>query len=313
MSYKRLEIYVWWTCNQKCTYCIEFANMEKTWNKKVTRYDILKKLIKYKKLWYNHVTYLWWEPFIQEVFYDALKIAKKLWYTTLVTTNATTLHIEKQASKFLPLIDQLFLSVQGLDNETQQKISRTKVLVYWPEVFENIAKYWNGNMLKGNIVITQDNLHKLGSFVEFLNIKWVKEIAITYPDLDLEYYTKEHTLRHIAPRYYDAIQKVVPIVDYCSQYNIRLKLPDFPYCVFPKNNIQKYIYLTDDYDYQTRVKIDNLEWEIDRWDLQKFDDSPRERWHVTKCNDCIYKSSCWWPSVEYEALYGLDEIQPQLS
>lgn len=34
MEYKRLEIYVWWTCNQKCTYCMEFPNMEKAWTKK---------------------------------------------------------------------------------------------------------------------------------------------------------------------------------------------------------------------------------------------------------------------------------------
>ncbi len=49
MIYKRLELYVGWTCNQKCTYCMEFPNMEKRWTKKVTKFDILKRLIKYKK------------------------------------------------------------------------------------------------------------------------------------------------------------------------------------------------------------------------------------------------------------------------
>jgi molybdenum cofactor biosynthesis enzyme MoaA len=49
MKYKRIEIYVGWTCNQRCTYCMEFPNMERNWNKKITKYDILKKLIKYKK------------------------------------------------------------------------------------------------------------------------------------------------------------------------------------------------------------------------------------------------------------------------
>jgi hypothetical protein len=33
-------------------------------------------------------------------------------FTTLVTTNATTIHLEAQAKKYLPLIDQLILSVQ---------------------------------------------------------------------------------------------------------------------------------------------------------------------------------------------------------
>jgi hypothetical protein len=76
----------------------------------------------------------------------------------LVTTNATTLHIETQAQKFLPYIDELFLSVEALKVEDQQKISRTKNFVHWEEVFENIKKYWSGKMLKANIVVTQDNL-----------------------------------------------------------------------------------------------------------------------------------------------------------
>ena len=85
-----------------------------------------------------------------------------------MTTNATTLHIEKQASKFLPYIDELFLSVEALSKESQQKISRTKNYVQWEGVFENITKYWQGSMLKANIVITQDNLMQVQEIVEYL-------------------------------------------------------------------------------------------------------------------------------------------------
>ena len=171
MWYKRLEMYVWWTCNQKCTYCMEFSNMEKTWTKKVTEYEVLKKLLKYKKLWYNHVTYLWWEPFIQWVFLYALKVWKKLWYTILVTTNCTTLHIDKQAKKYLPYIDELIISVEAIDKWLQQKISRSKVLVYWDNVFKNINKYWKWSYFKANIVITKDNLLDIFNIVKY-NFKY---------------------------------------------------------------------------------------------------------------------------------------------
>jgi wyosine [tRNA(Phe)-imidazoG37] synthetase (radical SAM superfamily) len=63
-------------------------------------------------------------------------------FTTLVTTNATTLHLEKEAEKYLPLIDELILSVEAIDKDLQQKISRTNVYVRWNEVFDNINKYW---------------------------------------------------------------------------------------------------------------------------------------------------------------------------
>jgi wyosine [tRNA(Phe)-imidazoG37] synthetase (radical SAM superfamily) len=43
----------------------------------------------------------------------------------------------------LPYIDELILSVEAIDKELQQEISRTKVYVKWDKVFENIKKYWN--------------------------------------------------------------------------------------------------------------------------------------------------------------------------
>ncbi len=309
MKYKRLELYVWWTCNQKCTYCKEFANMEKSWSKKVTKYDILKKLIKYKKQWYNHVTYLWWEPFIQPVFLDALILAKKLWYTILVTTNCTTLHIEKEAKKYLSFIDELILSVEAIDKELQQKISRTKVFVYWDKVFENIKKYWNWNYLKVNIVITKDNLSKLFNIVKYIKKKGVNNIAITYPDLDDEYYWKKHLLERVAPTYSESILEVIKINDFCVKNNINLKIVDFPFCIFPKNNLKEYINKTDDYDYEYRVKIDHNNKKLDRSKLNDNRYTPRERLKWKKCKSCKYNDLCWWYSRYYNILYWLSEIK----
>jgi wyosine [tRNA(Phe)-imidazoG37] synthetase (radical SAM superfamily) len=53
------------------------------------------------------------------------------------------LHIEKEAKKYLSYIDELVLSVEALDKELQQKISRSKTFVIWDKVFDNINKYWN--------------------------------------------------------------------------------------------------------------------------------------------------------------------------
>lgn len=304
---KRLEMYVWWTCNQKCTYCIEFPYMEKSWKNVVTKYSILKNLIKYKKLWYNHVTYLWGEPFIQPVFREALLLWKKFWYKILVTTNATTLHIDSQASKLLPYIDELILSVEALDKETQQKISRTNVFVQWDKVFENIAKYWNWNYLKANIVVTNDNLYILSKIVYYLSEKWIKEIAITYPDINTRYYSFDHIKERIAPKYSTSINEILPIIDFCKSNNINLKLPDFPFCVLPSINL---INLTDDYDYQQRHKINTMENKLDRKDLNNFELVPRYREHWPKCNGCSYKNKCWWYAPGYVRFYWLSEINP---
>lgn len=304
MNYKRLELYVWWTCNQKCTYCREFEHMEKSWNKRVSKYDILKLLIKYKYIGYNHVTYLWWEPFIQPVFLDSLKMWKLFGYTILVTTNATTLHIDSQASKFLPYIDELILSVEWITEKLQKKISRTNVLVHWEQVFKNIKKYWKWSYLKVNIVITIDNLKYLYSIVEFVIWKWIINISITYPDLWSDYYSKEHILKNIAPIYSDIIPSLIKIYKYCILRWVNLKIVDIPFCVFPKDMITIWSKLTDDYDYQWRLKIEQWNKEDYRNDI----DLPRERKQIEKCKECIYNTICWWPWIEYILLYWNLEI-----
>lgn len=313
MESKRIEIYVWWTCNQKCTYCMEYPNMERQWNKKVTISEILKYLVKYKQKGFNHVTYLWWEPFIQPVFLDALKIWKKMWFKTLVTTNATTLHFEKEAKKYLPYIDELILSVEAINKELQQKISRTNVYVNWEKVFENISKYWEGTYLKVNIVITKDNLLELLNLVKFVVWKWIKNIAITYPDLDLEYYGKDHLINFVSPSYKEAIKEVEKIENYCDKLNINLKIVDFPFCVFPKNKLNYYINKTDEIDYWNRLKVwtSLLEKYLpEQYEINRNDIWPRERELVEKCVKCKYNTLCWWPAIYYKQLFWLDEINP---
>jgi len=286
--------------------------MERQWNEKITKLDILKNLLKYKKRWYNHVTYLWWEPFIQPVFYDALKLWKKMWFTVLVTTNATTLHLDKQAKKYLPYIDELILSVEAIDKDLQQKISRTKVFVRWEEVFKNIDLYWKWSYFKVNIVITKDNLAELFNIVKYIVNKWVKNIAITYPDLDLEYYWKKHLIDYVAPTYTDSIKKVIEIENYCKDKNIVLKIVDFPFCIFPKNKIKEYIDKTDEVDYCNRIKVwkslleDNNP--IEKNEINRKEILPRERKHIDKCNKCSYNNICWWPAVNYKELYWYLEI-----
>lgn len=67
-----------------------------------------------------------------------------------------------------------------------------KNYVHWDRVFENIRKYWNGETLKANIVITKDNINILFDIVRFLKEKGVSNIAITYPILII--YTMERSL-----------------------------------------------------------------------------------------------------------------------
>jgi len=291
---------------------MEFPNMERQWTKKVTKYEILKYLIQYRKQWFNHVTYLWGEPFIQWVFWDALKLWKKLGFTILVTTNATTIHLQREAEKYLPYINELILSIEAIDSDLQQKISRSKVVVHWDKVFENINLYWKGSYLKANIVITNDNLHELLNIVTYIHQKWMHNIAITYPDINLSYYWKEHLKKSVTPTYSDAIIEIIKVNNYCEEHNINLKIVDFPFCIFPKNQMETYIKKTDEFDYWNRLKV----W-TDLYEgadptsnvIDRNDTIPRERKQIDTCNNCKYSDMCWWPSLDYGVLYWYNEIK----
>ena len=271
---------------------------------------MLKNLLKYKKLWYNHVTFLGGEPFIQPVFFDALKLAKHLGYTILVTTNCTTLHIDMQAKKLLPYIDELFISVEAIDQALQKKISRTNVYVRWEKVFQNIQTYWKGTFLKANIVITKDNLPFLKEIVLFLCNKNIKDISITYPDIAYKYYGKEHILSKVAPTYTECMKIIPWVVDICNTFGVHCNIVDFPFCSFPKNRLDTYISLTDDLHYQARLKIEHTWATLEHsTENKKSTEYPRSRENTKVCHGCKFEGICWGPSSDYERLYGLEEIQ----
>ena len=168
MNYKRLEMYLWWTCNNKCLFCIEMKTMEKMWNKIITNSEVLKTLIKYKKQWYNHVTYLGGEPFIQKNFWFALKVWKKLWYTIMVTTNWNLIQFDNIAKKRLPYIDDLIISIPIIDKKLQPIINNTKAIIDFDDVFINIKKYWKWKFLKVNTVLNPLNIDYIYDIVKFL-------------------------------------------------------------------------------------------------------------------------------------------------
>lgn len=275
--------------------------MEQTWDKEVSKNEMMKKLIKYRKNWYNHVTFLWGEPFIHPVLHFATQFAKKLGYTTLVTTNASTVQISKQAEKHLPTIDQLIISVPIINKDIQPIINDTKWIIDFEMVFKNIATYWSWNFLKINTVINQYNLDEIESIIEFVWTRWAHEISLTYPDITIPYYSIEHIKEKVAPKYMDVKERIGTWLKKAKEVNIDIKLVDIPFCCLPDDDAIK---MTDDYCYQTRLKVNNQEEEISRDEYL-----PRRRRKVANCEGCVYSDICWGPSFHYKDLYGLDEIK----
>ena len=307
MNYKRLEIYLGWKCNYKCIFCIERPFIDKNFNKEISNKEILWKLLKYKKLWYNHVTFLWWEPFIQENFLFSLKVAKKLGYIILVTTNWVILPFGDKSKLYLPYIDELIISIPIIDKKLQPIINWVKNIIDFDKVFKNIKKYWNWNFLKINTVLNKYNYNaKILLWILIFLEKYkeiILEISFTYPDIDYWYYNEEYCMEILAIKY-NEIKKEFLKLEKVHKFKsmILYKIIDLPFCFLPS---EKYIKLSDDYNYQKRTKI-NDEWKILRnWVFW----IPRRRSQVIKCKWCKYLDICWWPSSDYVKLYWDSEIK----
>ena len=321
-DYKRFEMYLGWTCNHKCIFCVEFPTMDKMWNRVISNQEVLKKLIQYKKRGYNHVTYLWGEPFIQKNFEFALKAGKKLGFQILVTTNGSMIQFKHLAAKFLPYIDELIISIPAIDKQLQPIINDTKWIIDFDTVFANIDTYWNGTLLKTNTVLNPLNLSKIDGIIRFLVDHRVDEFSLTYPDIQFEYYWKKHVQEQIALKYSDVVAAIREPFEYALHHWVAPKIVDVPLCALPDKSWYKY---TDDYGYQARTKLMSNETEHNRvstWaskqdkvveihqrSSEREKECPRMRKYVDNCKDCSQLWVCWWVSDHYGELYGLDEIK----
>lgn len=303
MKYKRLEIYLGWKCNHKCIFCIEMEKITKYFTYEISESEVLGILIKMRKKWYNHVTFLWWEPTIQKNFLFSLRIAKKLWYTILVTTNGSIIAVESKAKEFLPYINQLIISIPAIEDSLQLEINGTKSIIDFSRVFRNIEQYWQWDFLKINVVFNKYNHLRYQEIIDF-SVTYknlVTEISFTYPELNADFYWEDYLKNNLLVAY-----KEIPyqeIINYAAQKNIKIRIVDVPFCLLGEKNR---IY-SDDIDYDPRKKINNEGIEKQWWELEF---RPRERYHIIKCRWCKYINQCWGPGKVYVQLFWDDEIQP---
>lgn len=296
-KYKRLELYLWWKCNQKCFFCVEMPIMVKHWDHVISNEEMFVKLVSFRKKWYNHVTFLWWEPTIQKNYLFSIKLAKQLWYKVLVTTNALMYQYEKFSKKTLKYIDDLIISIPCIDSDLQKIITDTKNSVDFDKVFTNIRKYWDWNLLKINTVIHKKNINHLELIFKIMNLYKIKEISLTYPEPQENFYWTDFLKENTLLKYSEI--NLLNILHLAKKYYIIIKIVDIPFCIIWEDNIK----LTDDFDYSTRLKIDQ--------DLIKQDRNtklPRSRILIPKCSWCKYSNVCWGIHKSYIDIFWDSEI-----
>ncbi len=294
-EYKRIEIPLWWKCNENCFFCseTEFINFH-NW-KSLNFKDFYDLLIKYYKQWYNHLTIVWWEPTIEDNFSKAIKLAKKLWMWTQISTNWLKFADENFTKNAMQYLDRITLSIHTIDNDKFKKITQTNIHNrdnLLSKIISNIKKYQNWQSIRINCVLNKYNLNsnKILNIINFIENSWLKyeSIALTYPDITVIEDTRIKKYIFIYP---DEIKKTLLQLwkKISKEQKKKIVLADMPFCFTPKSfykNCQDVFF-----DNKSISKI-FFKDKVKKQDRDKID--PRSRFKVKKCYNCKMEKKCFW-------------------
>lgn len=150
-------------CNQRCQYCHRFLNMDELpyeYNKK-----ILENLIKDN---IRRITWTGGEALLYPKLIDLLKLAKKNNIYNKLITNGELLAREDNMRDICNFLDELTLSIDSINNETNEHLGRGSEHV---NNIKKVLEYAQTKNLNVNIntVVSKMNIHELKDLAKFLN------------------------------------------------------------------------------------------------------------------------------------------------
>ena len=171
----QVDIILWMKCNEKCSFCFQDTKYIKKYDVLLDKKDILKLLIKWKKLWLNMVNISWWEPTIYEDNFNyILKLSSKLLYRDIkVITNWIQFSKLDFCNNNLKYITDIWLSFHSASNKNIQDKLTWLVWSYDLVIraIKNIKKLSNIN-LHNHCVITNDNIDILEEHIKKIIKLW---------------------------------------------------------------------------------------------------------------------------------------------
>ena len=158
-----------WHITTKCNYKCDFCYVQKLDTEIVDRkeaFSVLKTLRDTKTgvIDIEKINFVGGEPFLHPLFYDLLKKAHELGFTTSIVTNGSLINMQN-IGKIAKYTDWIGLSVDSISNEIEAELGRGKGnhVSNAIEVSDLVHEF--GMKLKLNTTVTrltyQENMHKL--------------------------------------------------------------------------------------------------------------------------------------------------------
>lgn len=156
-------------CDQACVFCSESSRMEAFAASPISYANIVRTLARKRKDGCRHVTFTGGEPTLHPRIIDALAAAKRLGYTTYMTTDASKLANADFAARCLPLLDEVCISLHGDSPEVHDALAAS------PGSFQRVmtaiaavAAAPKKPYLLINVVLTRSNISRVPALVRLL-------------------------------------------------------------------------------------------------------------------------------------------------
>jgi len=293
---KRIDLKIWFACNNKCLFCVQWDKRLKYWPKKLD--VIYQDLDKWKKDWASWVVFTWWEPTIHQTLIEAIKYAKKIWYKDIqIQTNWRTFEDIDYCKELISVwVTQFSPSLHGFKPETHDFLVQAegawKQTVQW---LMNLKQLW-GYVLT-NTVITKQNYKELPKLALLLIGLWVKQYQFAFIHITG---SAEVNKKEIVPSKTEIMDYVKKWLDIWKKYWVGCMTEAIPFCI-----MQWYEWAIAEYNYMPETQIFDAEWVIDSYSDYRWNE-----WKIKfpKCEGCKYYEICEWPWKEYPEIYWEDEF-----
>jgi len=164
---RRLEVHISYSCTQHCVFCSEASRLKNFSGHHFPPAELAALLKEKRALGFSHVTFTGGEPTLLAYLPQMLAIAKKLGYTTYITSNGQLLREQTIFDKVVENLDELCLSFHSADAETQDALSRSPGGAHkLAQTLELLRRSKKDIFLLTNTVVTRQNLRELPAIIK---------------------------------------------------------------------------------------------------------------------------------------------------
>ena len=299
MKYKILEIYLNFSCNQRCLHCFNSDEFRSA-NKDLKFKTVAETLFKMRKEGYNWLSILGGEPTVYPDIFKVISLAKNLGYKRILTFS--------NGQKYS---DELFVKRMKEAGLTDTVIS---VFGHKPELHETVTCV-PGSFEK--IMKAIDNLknEKVGIMIllvlNALNYKYFPEIVEFFLNKEIKRYmffalkyqgrmTYDEAIEKMAVKLSVAFSKIDEVYEIFKKKNLKFpKIVHVPPCILPR-----YVKYLDNYSTKPASML------CQDKELTNIKKAHNDLVFKQTCQECIYYSGCSGFDAGYAKLFGDDEFKP---